>query len=646
MATTVDELIVKIKADTKGLERSLGNLKKQVAQIEKGNKGGKGISSLGASLKRLTGPAKAAGIALAAVGTATAAALIPVIKIGMAFEDMKSSLTQVFGGADAAAAVFRDIQGFAAKTNFSVQDVTKAYIQLQTSGIRPTEKMLMTFSDAASSSLRPLDAFNSLVRITTRAVGGGLGLEELEQLVNAGIPVYSLLEERTGALREELSDMGQTAEGAKEIMSALNEGLEEMFGGLTIKRMDNLSTKISNMGDAFDTLADHLYEEGGLGTVMKDLVDHITQALTGIVELRRAAIAGVPSRYMKLNPEQQIRAIEALIARREKQAEGQGASVGVSPGSIARGEISSAELRKQNKLAQAYVDALIASQRQLSVNQAKEDEKNTKLLKDRKRSKEIKDNAEELSSIMSAFKSKETGLEETLAFLSIIGGDKMAMKKAGLDGKGLQELLMVVNNELVELREKAKETSDTFMDTMAPAIASMAHSFTNDFVNALIEGGNALDAFKNLAKNIVSQIISTFLQMVIINKILNSVFGGFGGNPLPTMSYQSGSGFQMDKIPGRARGGPVSGGRPYLVGERGPEIFVPNAGGRIMSNSQSSAAGGGVLINQNLNFSTGVQSTVRQEVIKMLPMISDMSKAAVLEASSRGGNFRRGLLGT
>jgi hypothetical protein len=33
--------------------------------------------------------------------------------------------------------------------------------------------------------------------------------------------------------------------------------------------------------------------------------------------------------------------------------------------------------------------------------------------------------------------------------------------------------------------------------------------------------------------------------------------------------------------PGRAHGGPVSGGRSYWVGERGPELFVPSGGGRI-----------------------------------------------------------------
>lgn len=43
-------------------------------------------------------------------------------------------------------------------------------------------------------------------------------------------------------------------------------------------------------------------------------------------------------------------------------------------------------------------------------------------------------------------------------------------------------------------------------------------------------------------------------------------------------------------MPGRATGGPVSAGRGYLVGERGPELFVPSSGGRIEHLSKS---GGG-----------------------------------------------------
>ncbi|GAA3260883.1 hypothetical protein GCM10020258_23680 [Sphingomonas yabuuchiae] len=34
-------------------------------------------------------------------------------------------------------------------------------------------------------------------------------------------------------------------------------------------------------------------------------------------------------------------------------------------------------------------------------------------------------------------------------------------------------------------------------------------------------------------------------------------------------------------LPGRATGGPVSPDRPYLIGERGPEVFVPTNSGRV-----------------------------------------------------------------
>ncbi len=37
-------------------------------------------------------------------------------------------------------------------------------------------------------------------------------------------------------------------------------------------------------------------------------------------------------------------------------------------------------------------------------------------------------------------------------------------------------------------------------------------------------------------------------------------------------------------LPGRATGGPVAPGRAYVVGERGPEVFVPTASGQVVPN--------------------------------------------------------------
>jgi phage-related minor tail protein len=61
---------------------------------------------------------------------------------------------------------------------------------------------------------------------------------------------------------------------------------------------------------------------------------------------------------------------------------------------------------------------------------------------------------------------------------------------------------------------------------------------------------------------------------------LQSVTGG--GGLLGTLAGLIGG------LPGRATGGPVVGGRPYLVGERGPELFVPASAGRV----EAGVAGG------------------------------------------------------
>ena len=71
------------------------------------------------------------------------------------------------------------------------------------------------------------------------------------------------------------------------------------------------------------------------------------------------------------------------------------------------------------------------------------------------------------------------------------------------------------------------------------------------------------------------------------------------------------------KPPGRAFGGPVTGARPYIVGERGPELFVPNSSGTIVPNSRM--GGGGTTVNVVINAGMGTSGTqVGQEIVDVL----------------------------
>jgi hypothetical protein len=64
-----------------------------------------------------------------------------------------------------------------------------------------------------------------------------------------------------------------------------------------------------------------------------------------------------------------------------------------------------------------------------------------------------------------------------------------------------------------------------------------------------------------------------------------------------------------------------------------------------MNTKNAMGGGGTTIINQSINFATGVVPTVRAEVMKMMPQIAEVTKGAVAEAAMRGGNFRRALAG-
>ena len=89
----------------------------------------------------------------------------------------------------------------------------------------------------------------------------------------------------------------------------------------------------------------------------------------------------------------------------------------------------------------------------------------------------------------------------------------------------------------------------------------------------------------------------------------------------------------------RANGGPVSANSPYVVGERGPELFVPRASGSIVSNSNMNQSGGstGPSINVNYNIAAGV---TRNELGPILEQERRRLKAEIPDMVRRGGAYR------
>jgi len=139
----------------------------------------------------------------------------------------------------------------------------------------------------------------------------------------------------------------------------------------------------------------------------------------------------------------------------------------------------------------------------------------------------------------------------------------------------------------------------------------------------------AENAFKSMASNIIAELY----RIYVVKQITGFISSAFTAAFSPKLAGTAGGG-------GKAIGGPVQANQSYVVGERGPEMFVPSRSGSIVPNNQL-GGGGSVVVNQTINVSTGVQQTVRAEIKQLMPQIADSAKAAVVDAKRRGGSYGR-----
>ena len=166
-------------------------------------------------------------------------------------------------------------------------------------------------------------------------------------------------------------------------------------------------------------------------------------------------------------------------------------------------------------------------------------------------------------------------------------------------------------------------------DGMMGVAKQLSDGVTNGFTDAITGAKSFSDAMKDMAKSVINSLIKMMIQYHITRPLMEAVGGAFG---IPSTAT------------GKAIGGSVQAGQPYMVGERGQELFVPNQSGSIIPNNEL-GGGSGVVVNQTINVSTGVQQTVRAEISNLMPQIQEATKSAVADARARGGSYSKALLG-
>ncbi len=181
---------------------------------------------------------------------------------------------------------------------------------------------------------------------------------------------------------------------------------------------------------------------------------------------------------------------------------------------------------------------------------------------------------------------------------------------------GMQEYMTAIPPMSAAAEEAFKRQKD--------AIDSVGMSVANAFKGMLTAGASWKDGMKGIIQTVIDELWRLFVVQQIVGMVSSAIGGMFGGGGLSKKDPLA-KAFDA-ALPGRAIGGSVTSNTPYLVGEKGPEIFVPGGNGTIIPNKNMGGASGAPTINVTVDARgsadpAAVRAQVQQGILEAAPAI-------------------------
>ena len=206
------------------------------------------------------------------------------------------------------------------------------------------------------------------------------------------------------------------------------------------------------------------------------------------------------------------------------------------------------------------------------------------------------------------------------------------LRRAGVSATSEQgkqiAALVTANHSYAQSQDLVKEAEQSRLDSvneLRDAQMQLASTAVDALDAIIIQGQDADEVLKNLVKTLASQ-------------SLQGLFLGQG--PLGSLFGQSKGGGIFGALFGglagaRAAGGPVSAGKSYLVGERGPEIFRPSGSGSIMPNGK--IGGSSLVFAPVINAQNADKAAIASLQNQLQQMKRDFSKMVVGSVNKERG---------
>lgn len=221
------------------------------------------------------------------------------------------------------------------------------------------------------------------------------------------------------------------------------------------------------------------------------------------------------------------------------------------------------------------------------------------------------------------------------------------------------EKIVKASEAMGALRDITEQTSAQFQESFAKKIqqyGKTVNDFGGQIGDIVVKSFRGMEDalvnfvqtgklnFREFANSIIADMTRIAIRQAIIAPLMNSfsnfvgnMFGpakpNFGNAPLGPLGNPLSQHTDMT-VGVRARGGPVRGGSPYMVGERGPELFVPGSSGNITPNHQ---LGGSTVINVSVDASGSAVEGDSSQAAQLGNMLAQAIQAELVREKRPGG---------
>lgn len=271
--------------------------------------------------------------------------------------------------------------------------------------------------------------------------------------------------------------------------------------------------------------------------------------------------------------------------------------------------------------------------------------------------KTTKKQQEQLSFLQQLIKSQAEDIKNRTDIQRALSGETTAVadlaKQYGVSEKVVRDALQSQLATMVEVVDKSVEMQDTVLTNaqiIQQGIKTAGDSLATDLATAMRKGENILDTFENAFNRMLDNILQAIIEKNITQPLIDQLIGagdqagkgGFLGNIMGMFGGGSGGGgFSFGGIVdgigsfftglGFANGGMPPVGRASVVGERGPELFVPSGTGRIIPNDELNSGG------QTANVTFNINAIDTQDAVQVLVQNRETITAIVSDSLNKRG---------